>query len=114
MPSDRPTPIYTHDGEPFADDLSQAARFWACSRPTLYACTEPWQDGRRLVRAPGPAGSRIGRKGRPTLLPGETMPRPSAAAAARAAGVARQNLYTRSALDGETRVVRPATRGAIR
>lgn len=113
MPNDRPTPIFDFLGELLANNLTQGAAALGCSRPTLYACTVAHEGGRWLVRLPGPAGSRIGRRGRPTLLPGEDRPRPSVAAAARAAGVSRWALHNRSTVEAETRVVRaPITKEA--
>lgn len=80
------------------------------NRP-VYACTEPYLDGLRLLRWPGRAGLRASV---PTLLPGEDTPHPSVQAAAAAAGLSRQALYQRGTrVDGVLVVRAPrATGGA--
>jgi hypothetical protein len=83
------TRIYDQAGELFARSATEAAGLLGIERPSLYALTEPYADGRRLTREPGRRY-----EGRETQLP-DGPPLPSVAVAARVAGVSRAALYQR-------------------
>jgi hypothetical protein len=72
----RTRPVYDVDGSPLADSVVKAAALLGVKTRWLHAISEPYADGRRLLRRPG------GRGGKPVYAPdGTTVIAPTVAAA---------------------------------